>query len=281
MFFFYHQFGPAGGYLLAALSLFLRYALVAGGAWFLFYQMKRGKWWHRKIQLSAPRRAQILLEIRHSLATIFIFALIGGLLYFFHQQGWTRLYLNIEERGWPYLFFSALLLILLHDTYFYWMHRLVHRPRWFNWVHAVHHLSRNPTPWAALCFHPLEALLELAVVPVAVFVLPLHPLALGLFGVWALVWNVVGHLGFELFPSGFTRHPVFRWFNTSTHHNLHHRYGRCNYGLYFNFWDTLLQTNHPRYHEIFEGVTGRKERTLEPVPSREQSPLDGWETGRA
>ena len=29
---------------------------------------------------------------------------------------------------------------------------------------------------------------------------------------------------------------------TTTHHDLHHQHGRSNYGLYFTFWDRLLNT---------------------------------------
>jgi len=51
-------------------------------------------------------------------------------------------------------------------------------PRLFPIVHAVHHRSHNPTPWAALAFHPLEAFAEIAVVPVVILWMPFHPLVL-------------------------------------------------------------------------------------------------------
>ena len=56
--------------------------------------------------------------------------------------------------------------------------------------------------------------------------------------------NVLGHLGFELYPKGFTTHWLGKWNNTSTHHNMHHKYYNCNYGLYFNIWDRIMGTNH-------------------------------------
>ena len=30
---------------------------------------------------------------------------------------------------------------------------------------------------------------------------------------------------------------------------MHHRLVKCNYGLYFNFWDRVMKTNHPHYEE--------------------------------
>src|SRR3546814_2958407 len=53
--------------------------------------------------------------------------------------------------------YTTLFRSLLHDSFFYWTHRLLHRPRWFRLAHAVHHESRPPTAWAAMSFHPIEA----------------------------------------------------------------------------------------------------------------------------
>ncbi|MEZ4931172.1 MAG: sterol desaturase family protein [Saprospiraceae bacterium] len=137
------------------------------------------------------------------------------------------------------------------------MHRAIHQPSLFKIIHKVHHQSHNPTPWAAFSFHPLEAFLEIGFLPIIVCLLPLHPLAIVLFSLWSILFNVMGHLGYEIFPKGFTQHPIFKWFNTPTHHNLHHQRSNCNYGLYFNFWDRVMQTNHKKYHEIFDEISGR------------------------
>jgi Delta7-sterol 5-desaturase len=123
----------------------------------------------------------------------------------------------------------------------------------------VHHQSVNPTPMAALSFHPLEAVLEFAFVPVVVFLLPVHPAVLPLLSLWSMVWNIVGHLGYELFPASFTRHWLGQWFNTATHHNLHHQRVKGNYGLYFNVWDRLMHTNHPDYFTTFDAIKARQQ----------------------
>ena len=36
---------------------------------------------------------------------------------------------------------------------------------------------------------------------------------------------------------------------------MHHKYATSNYGLYFNFWDRVMGTNHAKYTETFEQVT--------------------------
>jgi sterol desaturase/sphingolipid hydroxylase (fatty acid hydroxylase superfamily) len=76
---------------------------------------------------------------------------------------YTQLYSQISERGWLYYFALFPVLFFIHDTYFYWIHRLMHHPVLFRWFHLVHHRSTNPSPWAAYAFHPLEAFLEVGI----------------------------------------------------------------------------------------------------------------------
>jgi sterol desaturase/sphingolipid hydroxylase (fatty acid hydroxylase superfamily) len=81
--------------------------------------------------------------------------------------------------------------------------------------------------------------------------------------------NVLGHLGFELFPDGFASGKVTKWHNTSTHHNMHHKFTTSNYGLYFNFWDRVMGTNHARYESEYDVV---RERTKQGLPSTDEQP---------
>src|SRR4029077_10168023 len=83
-----------------------------------------------------------------------------------------------------------------------------------------------------------------------------HPLALAISGLYMILMNVMGHLGYELFPKSFVRNKWLNWQNTYTHHNMPHHYSKHNYGLYFNWWDRLMGTNHPRYREEFRGREG-------------------------
>jgi lathosterol oxidase len=71
--------------------------------------------------------------------------------------------------------------------------------------------------------------------------------------------NVFGHMGYEFFPKGFASHKILKWHNTATNHNMHHRFVKCNYGLYFNIWDRMMKTNHPKYEEIYDEVIAQRE----------------------
>jgi len=114
---------------------------------------------------------------------------------------------------------------------------------------------------------------QAAVLPLTSLVLPLHPFAAMLWMLYMTSMNVGGHLGFEILPRGFATHRVFRWHNTTVHHDMHHRHINCNYGLYFNIWDRLMGTNHAHYEEEFDRVTMRADHARigsarSPLPNR-------------
>ena len=103
----------------------------------------------------------------------------------------------------------------------------------------------------------LSSAVEAAIFPVAIVLMPINSIAAGVWILYMVLMNVMGHAGFELFPKTFVRHWLGRWHNTSVHHNMHHKYYRCNYGLYFNLWDRLMKTNHKSYEQEFEKVASR------------------------
>lgn len=136
-----------------------------------------------------------------------------------------------------------LLYLLAHDTWFYWTHRWMHRPAPFRLAHAVHHASRPPTAWAAMAFHPIEALTGAIVIPFFVFAIPIHIGALAVvLGIMTLM-GVTNHMGWEIFPRFLWLGPLGAWLITASHHQRHHAEYRGNYGLYFRFWDRLCGTD--------------------------------------
>mgnify|MGYP006271643777 FL=1 len=265
------QLPPSLTWLAFTLFQFLRYAIPAGLLFLLFYGTLRHRWLARKIQQRFPKRQHIFQEIKYSFMSACVFATVAIGLYYATEAGWTKIYREITDYGWGYTLFSIVLLVVLHDAYFYWIHRLMHTRWLYRRVHRVHHHSHNPSPWTALSFHPLEALLEVGIIGL-VFVMPLHPMAIFVYSTLSLGMNFMGHLGFEIFPAHTLKHPLLRWFNTSTHHNMHHEKGRRNYGLYFNIWDTWMGTNHPEYRARFEALHQRDGRR-EKCPERLEEPL--------
>jgi sterol desaturase/sphingolipid hydroxylase (fatty acid hydroxylase superfamily) len=235
-----------------------RYFMLAAIAFLLFYILFRNKWAFRKIQQRFPKNSDYLREIIFSAITIAIFSLVSVIL-FWHPavRPHTTIYKNISAYGWLYYFLLYPVLFFVHDTYFYFAHRLMHHPKLFRWVHLIHHKSVNPSPWAAYAFHPLEAFVEASVLFVFVFSFPIHFTHLLIFFLMMIIYNVYGHLGYELYPKGFSKSAVGKWINTSVNHNLHHQYFKGNYGLYFLFWDRMLGTIREDYDDRFEEVKSR------------------------
>jgi len=236
-----------------------RYFIIAGIAFLAGYVLLYRHIRYKKIQPKLPGKKDYFREIAFSVTTMLIFA-ISPLLLIKNPaiEPFTTHYTRIEEYGWFYFIAAFPLMFIIHDTYFYWMHRFMHHPKIFRIFHLVHHKSTNPSPWAAYAFHPLEALVEAGIFPLFLFTIPIHSLHLPLFFLLSIIYNVYGHTGYELYPKGFSRHWLGKWINTSVNHNMHHQYFKGNYGLYFLFWDRVMGTIREDYDTRFDEVKNRK-----------------------
>ena len=214
----------------------MRYLAVSGGFAWLSGRRIPG--------LYANRRRQIRKEIGWSLASAAIYGAPAGLLAWgWQQHGWTLIYSDAADYPKWWIPVSILVYLLLHDTWFYWTHRWMHRPKPFRLAHAVHHASRPPTAWAAMSFHPIEALTGAVAIPALVLVVPIHYAALLVVLAVMTVMGVTNHMGWEMFPDRLVRGAAGKWLITASHHERHHHAYRCNYGLYFRFWDRMCGTD--------------------------------------
>ena len=248
---------------LAAFQLFMnsiRYFPLAGGLFLVAWVWQKSATHRFRIQEKYPEAAKIWFELRRSFSTLIVFALVGSASMMGSKVGISQLYLDISEYGVPYMFLNLALLTLWHETFFYWAHRFMHRKPWFKWIHLTHHRSTNPSPMAAYSFSVPEAFLEAVYLAVFLVVVPTHPIVVLSHLLYAMLMNIWWHSGFELMPSGWTRGPITKWINTSTHHNMHHSHFNGNYSLYFNFWDRICGTNFPAYDEYFETVVARRDQ---------------------
>jgi sterol desaturase/sphingolipid hydroxylase (fatty acid hydroxylase superfamily) len=187
---------------------------------------------------------QIRQEIGWSLASAAIYGIPAGIVAWGWQQlGWTRIYTDFADYPLWYAPISVLLYLFAHDTWFYWTHRWMHRPRLFRRAHAVHHASRPPTAWTAMSFHPWEAVTGAVVIPALAFLIPIHVALLGLVLAIMTLMGITNHMGWELFPARLVHSRLGGWLITASHHQRHHENYQCNYGLYFRVWDRLCGTD--------------------------------------
>lgn len=205
----------------------------------------------RKIQPREAKLEDYRREVVASLRTTFVFSVTGFGMYYAHRSDWLTIYEDFAVRGPFYFAVTLIAMIIAHDTYFYWTHRAMHHPRLLRVFHLTHHKSRTPTPWAAYAFDLPEAIVMVAFVPLWAAIVPMHASAIFAFVTWQIVRNVMGHAGVELSPVSGKSSCLTDWWNTTTHHDLHHQTSRYNFGLYFPWWDRLMGTEHPDYRAKF------------------------------
>ncbi|WP_296700705.1 sterol desaturase family protein [Algoriphagus sp.] len=150
-----------------------------------------------------------------------------------------------EQNRW-FLIVSVFVCLGIHDIYFYLTHRLLHIPFLFKKVHLIHHTSTNPNPWTAFSFHPIEGVIQIGIVPILAFFLPIPELAVIIFTVFMSLLSVYGHCGYELRAE---KWKGFEVFNTALHHQQHHQFVRYNFGIYLSIWDKLFGTFSPFYQK--------------------------------
>lgn len=234
-----------------------RYLLIAGLFQFWFYHFRIKKWQNRSLGKKSLDKRQFYNELRWSIVTSLIFAFAGSFTAILWQKGYTRLYLDPHEYGLWYLPVSLLISMLIHETYYYWLHRWMHRPLVFKLLHKVHHDSNTTSAWTAFSFHPLEGLLQAIILPLTIMVLPMHVYVL-LFQLTLMTFSsVINHLEIETYPANFHRHAIGKWLIGATHHSLHHKQFKYNFGLYFTFWDKWKNTESPKFSSLFEEKTKR------------------------
>ncbi|MBC7519835.1 MAG: sterol desaturase family protein [Sandarakinorhabdus sp.] len=235
-----------GRYLIGALVMTIIIAAVM-----------RSPWRVRRLQTRRATSADRRREMLASLRSVIIYALVSTPALWLTANGYTAGF----YQGTPSLAVVAAyvgLLLVAHDSWFYWTHRVFHDPRLFKRFHLLHHKSVTPTPFAAYSFNAIEAASEVLFVSLWVAFVPTPWVAMFSFLGIMIVRNVMGHAGVELMPKGFADHWFWGLFATTTHHDLHHNGSfNHNFGLYFTWWDRVMGTEHPRYREIFREITQR------------------------
>ena len=108
-----------------------RYAFGAGGVYLIVNFALAARLAAQKIRPDGPLKGQVRWELLASLRTVSIFAVVGTLIVLTSRSGVIEIYRRIDDYGWTYFAISTLVLIIAHDTWFYWSHRMLHHRRLF------------------------------------------------------------------------------------------------------------------------------------------------------
>lgn len=226
------------------------YLALVGTVFLLVWRWGRERF--RGHRIPAPARfgrEQLGRELRYTLVTFVVGTSSAGGVMWLLQSGRSAL-VSDPVPAWSVAAWT-LGLVAFNDAWFYGWHRLLHHPRLFRHVHAVHHKSVDVNPFSSYAFHGLEGfLLGIWILPAAAW-LPIPLAAIGVVQVIGLGNNVMAHLGYEFLPRWLMRVPLLRWTNTATFHSLHHTRLNGNYGLHSRLWDRLFGTEVPGYEEAF------------------------------
>ena len=207
---------------------------------------------YRLVRIPQPRPPQVHREVFNSTRSVVLYngvQLVARI--FVLSFGYVYL-VNRPMPAWEF-WLSLPLVIVVHDAYFYWTHRLMHLPWLFRWFHWEHHRSQAPTVFTAYSFAIPEAIVQglFGVFYIAFF--PANFVTLIFFQTVEIAHNVAIHSGFEFGPKSWVL-GRFGWLCGATHHDIHHRTGRAGYGLYFRLWDRLMKTEHADFERVFAYV---------------------------
>jgi Delta7-sterol 5-desaturase len=241
------------------LAIIGRYFLFAGIFYAFFYKLSYTRWKARKLNTRKYYPNQFKKEVMWSMITSMLFAVSGTITLILWQKGYTKIYLSVSTYSWWYLPLSVIIFMFIHETYYYWLHRWMHRPKIFKIVHKVHHDSNIASPFTAFSFHPLEGFLQAIFLPMILVFLPMHYSMIIVVLMIMTLSSVINHLDIEIYPNNFHEHFIGKWLIGATHHSLHHRQFKYNFGLYFTFWDKLKKTESPLFKNLFEKITAPKE----------------------
>lgn len=232
-----------------------RVVLFAGTLFLVLWKLQ----WFKSFFKRIPNRNSKIYPKNEFFLTIFTLLIMQlpavVLIVLKNKFNYTPIYTDINAYGIPYFLLSIFMFAFIFDTLFYWTHRLMHHKSLFNFFHKTHHKFNNPTPWAAYGVNFFEALVLATSYLIALLSFPWHPMAALIYATSSILFSCYVHSGYEFFPKAFLNHPIFKWLNTSTHHNLHHQDYKYNFAIYFTFWDKLFKTEHPKQLQVFEKLS--------------------------
>ncbi|WP_395396574.1 sterol desaturase family protein [Novosphingobium sp. BL-8A] len=180
-------------------------------------------------------------------------------------HGWITF--NHAPAAWWVIALEFVAYFFLFDTYFYWLHRWMHKEPFYSWVHKLHHKSTSPNLLTTLSVNPLESIINGGFVPLFLTVFSVHDATLALILPTNIVMGLYVHSGYEFLPRWWNRSWATKWFITATFHDQHHRYFTGNYGGYTTIWDYLCGTVRKKYEADFDAVKQRAAQQRRPAPA--------------
>src|SRR3954469_5074415 len=111
---------PIAKFFIAALSItILRYFIIAGAAFFLFYRLFNKKVISNKIQVKSASRTDFIRDILYSMQTTVLFTIIACVVFLTPVRQITQIPPEGTVMPLWWIALSLPLSLTIHDTYFY------------------------------------------------------------------------------------------------------------------------------------------------------------------
>lgn len=179
-------------------------------------------------------------------------------------QGWLRTHgfiaFNMAPAAWWQVLLEYVLYFFLFDTWFYWLHRWMHKEPIYTWIHKIHHRSTAPNPLTTFSVSPLESFINGGFVPLFLTLFTVHTQTAALILPTNVIMGIYVHLGYEFLPRWWHKSRATKWFITTTFHDQHHKYFNYNFGGYTQIWDRICGTTRKKYESDFENPAGRRQK---------------------
>jgi len=221
-------------FLVHYIGAVLLYFAFAGFSYFFFYRWNAKTF--RPDTLPKDLTAQITTEV---VIANFSFPLMAVLYTPFSlgiKWGYSQMYTDINEYGWVWIIAVCPIFLFVTDMMIYFIHRGLHLPGVYHYIHKPHHTYRYTTPFSSHAFHPLDGFAQGLPYYLSTYMFPMHNIQFLCLFVFVNLWTISIHDQVDF--NGFD----FKFLNSTGHHTLHHTRFRYNYGQYFTLWDKICGT---------------------------------------
>jgi sterol desaturase/sphingolipid hydroxylase (fatty acid hydroxylase superfamily) len=161
-------------------------------------------------------------------------------------KGFTAVPYSVSAEDLPdHLQFIVCILfqVICEDMILYFVHKWLHHPSIYPYIHKRHHEFINPVGISAEYSHPIEFLL-ITFLPNAIISTLLgkrmHLSTMLMYNFAREFETHDGHCGYEFSWSPYRLIPFS---TSSTYHDFHHSHNIGNYSSYLTFWDTIEGNN--------------------------------------
>eukprot|EP00128_Syssomonas_multiformis_P008607 Colp12_sorted_trinity150504_noHs@21905 len=150
---------------------------------------------------------------------------------------------------WYILLAQAFGCLVIEDTWHYFVHRLMHHPKLYKYVHKVHHHHQTPFSMTAEYAHPIETVVLGTGFFIGILLFCNHVALLWAWVAIRLIETCDVHSGYHFWWNPLNYIPFY---GGAMAHDFHHMNFTGNYSSTFTWWDKLLNTD-DAYNRYLKG----------------------------